>query len=599
MPMTLGQHLLNDLMPEGHKVDVALDKSSLTKKLTALARQDRGMYVDTVSRLKRLGDHLSTTEGVSVGLDDLTPEYTVRDRIISDAEKSFNKAKTREERDAAVMKAQDEIVAHTKAHKSSMTEMALTGARGNIPQLMKIVSTPVAAADAKGNITPYLINRAYSEGLTPGQYWTTVNEARINTIKSTTSVSEPGDVAKVFVNTMYPHIVTEDDCGTHNGINVSTADNTALSRHLGRDVDQYKRNTVIDTRVLADLRKRHTSVFVRSPMTCEAEAGVCKMCQGLDENLQHHVIGANVGVRAAQALSEPLTQMTLNSKHGVRTIKGNTKRLEGLQGIRQLLEIPASFSNKAALASEHGTVTKVQAAPHGGHYITVNSKVHYSSPGLDPKVSVGQKVEAGDMLTDGIMKPDEVVKYKGLGVGRQYLAQSLYDTYGASGVSLDRRHLELLVRANVGHVKITESSTTFPRLLKGDTIPYNQFKREVSAHVDTVPLSSATGRILGEEHSEFSVGTEITPSVVSKLSAMNVTNVKVVHNPPMFEFITRPVTRTPLLDPDWMARLSHRYLKENLLKGAHTGATSDLHSTHPVPAYAHGAEFGEGYQGRY
>jgi hypothetical protein len=40
-------------------------------------------------------------------------------------------------------------------------------------------------------------------------------------------------------------------------------------------------------------------------------------------------------------------------------------------------------------------------------------------------------------------------------------------------------------------------------------------------------------------------------------------------------------------------------LKETLLKGAHTGATSDLHSTHPVPAYAHGAEFGEGYQGRY
>ena len=56
MPMTLGQHLLNDIMPEGHKVDVALDKSSLTKKLTALARDDRGLYVDTVSQLKRLGD---------------------------------------------------------------------------------------------------------------------------------------------------------------------------------------------------------------------------------------------------------------------------------------------------------------------------------------------------------------------------------------------------------------------------------------------------------------------------------------------------------------------------------------------------------------
>lgn len=599
MPMTLGQHLLNDLMPTGHKVDTALDKSALTKKLTALAREDRGLYVDTVSKLKRLGDHISTTEGISVGLDDLTPEYSVRDKILSDAQASFDKAKTREERDAAIMKAQDEIVAHTKVHKSSMTEMALTGARGNIPQLMKIVSTPVAAADAKGNITPYLINRAYSEGLTPGQYWTTVNEARINTIKSTTSVSEPGDVSKVFVNTMYSHIVTEEDCGTNNGLLVPTGDNTALSRHLGRDTDTYKKNTTIDGKVLADLKKRHATVFVRSPMTCEAEAGVCKMCQGLDENLQQHVIGANVGVRAAQALSEPLTQMTLNSKHGVRTIKGSTKRLEGLQGIRQLLEIPASFSNKAALASEHGTVTRVQPAPHGGYYINVNTKVHYSGPGLEPKVTVGQKVEAGDMLTDGIMKPDEVVKYKGLGVGRHHLAQALHDTYGASGVNLDRRHIELLVRANVGYVKITEGSSTYPMLLKGDTFPYNQFKKELAAHLDSVPLHSSQGRVLGEEIHEFSVGTELTPSVISKLSGYNITTVKTVHNPPHFEFVTRPVPRTPLMDPDWMARLSHRYLKENLLKGAHSGATSDLHSTHPVPAYAHGAEFGDGYQGRY
>jgi DNA-directed RNA polymerase subunit beta' len=599
MPMTLGQHLLNDLLPDGHKVDVALDKSSLTKRLTALARQDRGMYVETVSKLKRLGDHISTTEGVSLGLDDLTPEYATRDKIMSDAQAEFNKAKTREERDAAVFKAQDAIVSHTKTHGGSMTEMALTGARGNIPQLMKIVSTPVAAADAKGNITPYLINRAYSEGLTPGQYWTTVNEARINTIKSTTSVSEPGDVSKIFVNTMYPHIITEEDCGTKNGIHVTTADNTSLSRHLAKDIDSYRRNDTIDTRVLADLKKRHPTVFVRSPMTCEADVGVCKMCQGLDENLQSHVIGANVGVRAAQALSEPLTQMTLNSKHGVRTLKGNSKRTEGLQGVRQLLEIPASFNHKAALASEHGTVTKVQAAPHGGHYITVNTKIHYAGPGLDPKVTVGQKVEAGDMLTDGIMKPDEVVKYKGLGVGRQYLAQSLQETYGASGVTLDRRHLELLVRANVGHVKITEGSSMFPHLLKGETYPYNQFKKEVVQHVQTMPLRMAAGHILGEEHSEFSVGTELTPSVVQALATRNVSDVKVVQNPPHFEFITRPVTRTPLLDPDWMARLSHRYLKENLLKGAHTGATSDLHSTHPVSAYAHGAEFGEGHQGRY
>jgi hypothetical protein len=45
--------------------------------------------------------------------------------------------------------------------------------------------------------------------------------------------------------------------------------------------------------------------------------------------------------------------------------------------------------------------------------------------------------------------------------------------------------------------------------------------------------------------------------------------------------------------------LAHRYLKDSLLQGARTGAASDLHSTHPVPAYAYGAEFGMGPEGRY
>jgi hypothetical protein len=80
---------------------------------------------------------------------------------------------------------------------------------------------------------------------------------------------------------------------------------------------------------------------------------------------------------------------------------------------------------------------------------------------------------------------------------------------------------------------------------------------------------------------------------------MGVTHIQVANNAPAHEFIVKPVTRTPLLDPDWMARLSHRYLKDSVLKGAHFGQTSDLHSVHPVPAYAHGAEFGEGFQGRY
>lgn len=597
MAQTLGRLLLNDVLPAGHKVDAELNKSGLTKKLTALAREDRGLYVETVARLKSLGDEIATLEGTSVGLDDIEPNYRTRDPIIAEALKSLKKAKTTAEKEAAILHAQEKIMADTKAHPGSMTQMALTGARGNIPQLMKTVSTPVAAADAKGKLEPFLISKSYSEGLTAGQYWITGNEARINTVKSTTSVSEPGDVAKVFVNTLYPYVVTSDDCGTSNGIALATSNNALAGRYLAKDVDGFKRNTAITPQVLAKLRPKHPTVVARSPMTCAQTAGVCRKCQGLDENLQPHPIGMNVGVRAAQALSEPLTQMTLNAKHGVRVLKGSSPKMEGLAGIRQLLEVPQSFMHKAALAEKAGVVTRVQAAPHGGTYIDVDKTQHYAGPGLAPKVKVGDKVEAGDVLSEGVPKPDEVVKHKGVGAGRAYLVDVLHDTYGSGNVSLDRRHLELLARANVGHVKVLESRGS--DFLKGDVVPYHQYRSVIQDGGHEVPADRAVGHVLAADYGHHTVGTPVTPTVLAALKSQGVARVQVAKEPPHVEFIVKPVTRTPLLDPDWMARLSHRYLKESLLKGAHTGATSDLHGTHPVPAYAHGAEFGDGFNGRY
>lgn len=596
MSTTFGRLLLNDVLPEGHKVDAALDKGGLTKKLTALAREDRQAYVDVVGRLKQLGDEISTLEGVSVGLDDIAPDYKNRDPIINEAAAAMRKARTQAEKDNILMKAQEKILAHTKAHPGSMTQMALTGARGNIPQLMKIVSTPLAAADAKGQTVPFMITRSYSQGLTPGQYWVTGNESRINTIKSTTSVSEPGDVAKQFVNLMYPHIITEEDCGTHNGIEVPSSDTSAVGRHLARDFEGNSRNTVVTTALLAKLRTKHQKIPVRSPMTCEADPGVCKMCQGLDENNQAHAIGMNVGVRAAQALSEPLTQMTLSAKHAARTLKGAGPKMEGLAGVRQLLEVPQSFVHKAALAAEHGTVTKVVPAPQGGTYIHVNKVQHYAGPGLAPKVQVGDKVEAGDVLSEGIPKPDEIVKHKGIGVGRNYLVGVLTDTYKSGGVSLDRRHLELLARADIAHVKLNDSHGTF---LKGEIVPYGQYRKVLAEDAVTMPLQAAKGHILAKDYGIYSTGTEVTPSVLEVLRAQGHTSVSIAKDPPHAEFIVKPVTRAPLLDPDWMARLSHRYLKDSIVRGAHFGQSSDLHGTHPVPAYAQGDEFGEGFQGRY
>lgn len=598
MGQTLGQFLVNDALPKAHRSDVHLDKKALNKKLVEIARADPSAYAEISAKLKLLGDEFSTLEGISVGLDDVAPAYVARNKIMDPAMAAMAKATTYAEKEKIILDTQSALNEHTQKHPGTLTEMALSGARGNIPQLLKTVSSPVAALDSRGRITPWLISKAYSEGLSLPDFWVAGNEARQNTVTSVTSVAEPGDIAKIVANNMYPHIVTSVDCGTTNGIHMETADSHIRGRVIAHDAGDFKRGAVISPGVQKALQLKGGTVFVRSPLSCEEHAGVCSKCMGADSSDRLNHVGVNVGLRAAQAMSEPLTQFSLSAKHGARVLKGGSKQLEGVKGVRQLLEVPESFFHKATLAEHPGTVTKVIKAPHGGHYVYIDDTEHYAGPQLEVLVAHGKKVEAGDALSDGIPKPDEIVKHKGLGAGRKYLAEQLHDVYGRSGANLDKRHFELLARADLSHVRVLESSDAHPELLRGDIIHYNQLRNLLGkgAHVEL--LSKAEGRVLAKEVFHYTAGTELVPSVIANLRSLGVKEVSVANSPPVIEHMMSPMTRAPLLNPDWMARMAFRYLKGSVLTGAHLGQSSDIHGVHPVPAYAAGV-IGDNTGGRY
>jgi hypothetical protein len=61
----------------------------------------------------------------------------------------------------------------------------------------------------------------------------------------------------------------------------------------------------------------------------------------------------------------------------------------------------------------------------------------------------------------------------------------------------------------------------------------------------------------------------------------------------------KSATSAPKEHPDWIARMAHQGLKRSIMSAAAEGDVSNLHGTHPVPAYAYGVEFGEGEDGRY
>lgn len=592
-----GRFLLNQSLPDEHRITGPITKKELKERMNVLARTDPARYARSITRLKRQGDRLSTLEGLSIGLDDITPDYKERNRRMAPLRRKFQNATTDAARRQIAGEAQKELLDIVDKHQGSLTLQVKSGARGNPAQYAKMVSGLGYARTPGGKAVPWLIEQSYSEGLSPANHWATTGESMMDVIKTYTAISEPGELSKKLVAGMADAVVTIMDCGTHNGIPARTTSPDAIDRYLARDAGPFKKGTLVTPNNQSQLAKVSSRIMVRSPMTCEAADGVCQKCQGLDEKGNLHSPGINVGVRAAQAMSEPLTQFALNAKHGGRTLESDKSQVHGIAGFRQIIETPRQFVNQATLAAKDGQISRIAKAPQGGHFVHIGETKHYVTPELRVTVEKGDKVAAGDTLSEGIPKPDEVVHHKGINAGRLYMVKTLKNLYKGQGKDLDSRHFELLAKSGLNHVRIMEDPSG--AFIKGDIVGYNALRADLSKRVKLVKLTDAVGETLGKEYTPYSVGMRVTPQMVRDLKSQGVPEVFIAPRAPSVEFVMKSATNVPKMHPDWMARMAHQGLKATVLQAAQKGEISQLHGTHPVPAYAYGVEFGQGPEGRY
>ena len=603
MTKTFGQILLDDAIPEKYRPSGIYSKKDLKSNMMRLAHDDPEQYVKTITQVKKLGDEFATMEGISVGLDDIEPDYVKRNSIVKPALAQVKKAKTNAAKQKIILATQNKMLDYALNHKGTMGTMARSGARGSSLQLMRGVGAPAASSDENGGVQPWLTTHSYAEGLRPSEWWSAGREARMAGVATNISVSEPGDLSKILVNNTSDQIITKIDCGTHNGLPFNADDPDMVDRYTAQKAGSIPANTLINAPVMSKFKKEGIKkIIVRSPMTCDVDKGVCQKCMGLNSTGALNKIGENVGVRASQAMGEPLTQFALNAKHGVRLSGGTSKGVSGLSGFRAILETPESFKNKATLTTVDGSVTNIAKAPQGGYYVTVNAEKYHIAQGLEPTVKVGERVHRGDTLSEGTPRPAEVVELKGLGAGRAYVVDKLAGIYKDSGHNLDRRHFEVLAKSTLNHMKIEDiddESSAATGLVRGDVIDYNRYKNIMGNEKVKVPLAQAEGRYLGEGFLEHMAGTKVTKSMLDEYRNVGFTKVIVSTKAPTVSPIMAPATRNPLLNPDWLVRLGHRYLKDSIREGAHEGQSSDLHGSHPLPAMIFGADFGEGIDGRY
>ena len=277
--------------------------------------------------------------------------------------------------------------------------------------------------------------------------------------------------------------------------------------------------------------------------------------------------------------------ITHNSKHGSGI--GGKKNEDpdgedqptGFANMERMFQVPQNFPGGAVLAPMDGVVTSIRPAPQGGNYVTVGTQTVYCQPERTFKVKVGDKVTAGDVLTNGVPNPSEVVAYKGVGQGRRYYMNKLGDIFKRSGFGVDRTNLESFTRSFLNKVRITDENG-YRSWLPGEVVSYSEIAAEYEPRdnaVDETP-DKAMNKYLEAPVLYYTIGTRVTPSVASELNKYGFNKVKVSPDPPPFQSELLKPSIALQNDRNWLPRLAGERLYDSLFDAARKGKTDSYDS---------------------
>lgn len=555
---TAGIILINDALPLALRDYTSVwDKSVISRILSKLGKSEPNKYTAAADRIKELGAEFSYKLGASFDekdfdLDSLKKKRNiVFDKVEAQMKAVDNSEDSKENKYSKKVEllrgAQDSAQKLTAdATSNHFQQWAYSGSRGSKSQVMQIIASPTVVSDPRDRVIPMLIRNSYNEGLTPADYWVSSYGTRKGTVSAKLSVAPGGAMAKEVIGNVLDQVVSEHDCGSKDGIYLPINDTKDV-------LDRYEAGTnrMINPRYYEQLKlSDKEKVLVRSPIKCHAGHGVCQMCYGCNEKGTLPEIGENVGVQAAQAITEPLTQMGLSSKHTAGTA---AEEKVGLNTISKFFTMPNQYAGAATIANASGIVTNIEPAPAGGTSMWIGKKKYHIIPGHELKVKIGDNVAAGDILTSGLPNLQHIVKHKGIDYGRELFVHHANDLYNRAGAPSIRKNFETVARGLINYVHI-DSPGDFP-FIEGDIVDYNSLMEEIRK---------------------------------------NPTKLK-----PTFTPYQKGTTEAAQRKPDWLANFGFKFLKKNIIENAATGVTSMQHGYHPVAGYAMSDEFGKGKDGKY
>ena len=496
-----------------YEVDFLVNKKKLGQII------DRCIHVhgtkitsEVLDRVKAQGYKYSTKGAVTVAVCDavIPPQKA---ELLADAEekiakvtKQYNKGLiSNEERYANVIKiwtkTTDDVsvaLANNLDPHNPIYMMADSGARGSMAQIRQLAGMRGLIANTSGKTIEIPIRANYREGLNILEYFIAGKGARKGLADTALRTADSGYLTRRLVDVSQDVIIREEDCGATEGIIVSDIregnemieklEERLQGRFAVEDILHPETGEVLvskDKMMTVDDAKRVVDagvdkVEIRSVLCCVARHGVCSKCYGANlANGELVGTGEAVGIIAAQSIGEPGTQLTMRTFHtgGIASAEDIT---QGLPRVEELFE--ARRPKNLAIMTEISGTAHIDDTKKNRH-VVVQGVDEYGAPaeksylipfGQRVRISDGEVLEKGDILTEGYAYPQDILAIKGPIAVQNYLINEVQKVYRLQGVDICDKHIEVIVLQMMRKIRIEDAGDT--DFIGGSTVDKAEFR---------------------------------------------------------------------------------------------------------------------------
>jgi len=447
---TVGRVMFNQQVPEKVGfIDQLLTKKALREIIGNIIKiTDVPTTAKFLDNIKELGFRMAFRGGLSFNIQDLVvplSKQTFIDTATAEVKEVWDNYNmgliTNNERYNQIIDIWSRL--DTKVTATLINEMTIdnqgfnsvfmmldSGARGSKQQVKQLaglrglMAKPRKSGSSGSEIIENPILSNFKDGLSVLEYFISTHGARKGLADTALKTADAGYLTRRLVDVAQDVVITEEDCKTLRGIDISALkDNEDVVEPLydriwGRtslhnvydpitDKLLVKADEDIDDTVARKIEEAGIeTVAIRSVLTCESKRGVCVKCYGL--NLATGSIaqrGDAVGIIAAQSIGEPGTQLTLRTFHvggAASSASVDSKLLAKFDGTIELDELTRTVTKTVSESGEVfqreiviGRTGEVRIVDKKNDRQLISNNLPY---GATLFVKDGQKVAKGDVI---------------------------------------------------------------------------------------------------------------------------------------------------------------------------------------------------------